>query len=144
MQFFMIVILRGSLCFLSKNIPCPTQLAIIYILKHWRPISAGFWWSCLIGIHAVFHSEDSWSTCLQMNWCMLTRYKLKEEYKKYKYSVGEELSNVGRFYLRPFSECRSSSGSTPSVRLSVRPSVRPSVRLSVCSQHFWVPSSCHL
>ena len=32
------------------------------------------------------------------------------------------------FYLRRFSESRSSSGSTPSVRSSVRPSVRPSVR----------------
>ena len=32
------------------------------------------------------------------------------------------------FYLRRFSESRSSSGSTPSVRPSVRSSVRPSVR----------------
>ena len=35
------------------------------------------------------------------------------------------------FHLRRFSENRSSSGSTPSVRSSVRPSVHPSVRPSV-------------
>ena len=34
------------------------------------------------------------------------------------------------YYLRRFSESRSSSGSTPSVRPSVRPFVCPSVRLS--------------
>ena len=45
-----------------------------------------------------------------------------------------KISNrVGRsiffFYLRRFSESRSSSGSTPSVRSSVRPSVHPSETL---------------
>ena len=36
------------------------------------------------------------------------------------------------FYLRRFSESRSSSGSTPSVRLSVRSSVRPFATLFGC------------
>ena len=39
------------------------------------------------------------------------------------------------YYLRRFSESRSSSGSTPSVRLCVRPSVCPSDHNT-----FWVPS----
>ena len=44
------------------------------------------------------------------------------------------------FYLRRFSESRSSSGSTPSGRLSVR----TSVRLSVRPKHCRVPSLCNL
>ena len=43
----------------------------------------------------------------------------------------------GHLYLRRLSESRSSSGFTPSVRLSIRPSVRSFVRPYVCPQHFW-------
>ena len=51
--------------------------------------------------------------------------------------------NFKDFYLRRFSESRSSSGSTPSVRLSVRLSIRLSVRLSVRNT-FGVHSLCNL
>ena len=50
---------------------------------------------------------------------------------------------VRYFYLRGFSESRSSSGSTPSVSLSVCSFVCPSVRLSVRNT-FGVPSLCNL
>ena len=40
-----------------------------------------------------------------------------------------QLNRICCFYLRRFSESRSSSGYTPSVRLFIRSSVRP--------QHFW-------
>ena len=47
---------------------------------------------------------------------------------------------TGYFYLCPFSESRSSSGSTPSIWSSEHLSVRLSVRL----KHFRVPSLCNL
>ena len=49
----------------------------------------------------------------------------------------------GYFYLRRFSESRSTSGSTPSVRPSVRSYVCSSVRPSVRNT-FGVPSLCNL
>ena len=56
-------------------------------------------------------------------------------YSNRKSQINAGLLHFG-YYLRRFSESRSSSGSTPSVRssvrLSVRPSVRPSIRPSVC------------
>ena len=64
------------------------------------------------------------------------------------------MTSSSNFYLRRFSESRSSSESTPSVRRSssestpsVCPSVRSFVHLSVCPSvrnTFGVPSLCNL
>ena len=62
------------------------------------------------------------------NWFLIRFKTLVKVSQLLKTSSGLESVN---FYLRRFSESRSSSGSTPSVRPSVRLFVCPSVRLSV-------------
>ena len=110
-----------------------------------KPIFRWFWQQ---GFRCSYYIDDSLNMNQDKSICGSNFLTMVDTFQSLGFSINEESLFLGHhkelyFYLRRFSESRSSSGSTPSVRLSVRSSIRSSVRPSVRNT-FGVPSLCNL